>query len=87
VDLKQGADHERSSALQDSNFLRRVEEQFATDRSVSDAHRQAENAIIATLETLNERITGGEARDLAAQPPEEIQPALRPKAEEAEHFR
>ena len=48
--------------------------------------RAAENAITATLETLNERITGGEARALAAQLPKEIQPALRPKAEEAEGF-
>ena len=38
------------------------------------------------IETLNERLTGGEAIDLAAQLPEEIQPAMRPKAEEAERF-
>lgn len=63
-----------------------MEEQIAANRSVSDARCAAENAITATLETLNERITGGEARDLAAQLPEEIQPALRPKAEEAEGF-
>ena len=31
--------------------------------------RAAENAVTATLETLNERITGGEARDLPAQLP------------------
>jgi uncharacterized protein (DUF2267 family) len=49
-----------------------VEEQIAANPSVSDARRAAENAITATLETLNERITGGEARDLAAQLPEEI---------------
>jgi uncharacterized protein (DUF2267 family) len=72
--------------LQYSEFLRRVEEQIAADRSVSDARRAAENATTATLETLNERISGGEARDLAAQLPQEIQPALRPKAEEAEGF-
>jgi uncharacterized protein (DUF2267 family) len=63
-----------------------VEEQIASNRSVSDARREAENATTATLETLNERITGGEARDLAAQLPKEIQPALQPKAEEAEGF-
>jgi uncharacterized protein (DUF2267 family) len=63
-----------------------VEEQISADRSVDDARSAAENAITATLETLNERITGGEAKDLAAQLPQEIQPALRPKAEEAEGF-
>lgn len=73
--------------MQYSEFLRRVEEQIAANRSVSDTRREAENAITATLETLNERISGGEARDLAAQLPQEIQPALRPKAEEAEGFR
>jgi uncharacterized protein (DUF2267 family) len=72
--------------LQYSEFLRRVEDQIAANRSVTDARRTAENAITATLETLNERISGGEARDLTAQLPEEIQPALRPKAEEAEGF-
>jgi uncharacterized protein (DUF2267 family) len=72
--------------LQYSRFLRRVEDQIAANRSVSDTRRAAENAITATLETLNERISGGEARDLAAQLPQEIQPALRPKAEEAEGF-
>ena len=63
-----------------------MDAQIAVNQSVSDARRPAENAITATLETLNERISGGEARDLAAQFPEEIQPALRPKAEEAEGF-
>jgi uncharacterized protein (DUF2267 family) len=72
--------------LQYSVFLRRVEDQIATNRSVSDVRRAAENALTATLETLNERLSGGEARDLAAQLPEEIQPTLRPKAEEAEGF-
>jgi uncharacterized protein (DUF2267 family) len=72
--------------LQYPEFLRRVEEQIAANRSVSDARREAENATTATLETLNERISGGEARDLAAQLPKEIQPALRPKAEESEGF-
>jgi uncharacterized protein (DUF2267 family) len=70
--------------LQYPEFLRRVEEQIAANWSVSDT--AAENTITATLETLNERISGGEARDLAAQLPQEIQLALRPKAEEAEGF-
>ena len=86
VHPEQGADYERSSALQYSDFLGRLEEQIAANRSVSDARRAAENAITAALETLNERIIGGEARDLAAQLPKEIQPALRLKAEEAEGF-
>ena len=72
--------------MQYSEFLRRVEEQIAANRSISDGRRAAESAITAALETLNERITGGEAKDLAAQLPEEIQQALRPKAEEAEGF-
>ncbi|MDP8973196.1 MAG: DUF2267 domain-containing protein [Actinomycetota bacterium] len=63
-----------------------MEEQISANRSVSDTRRAAENAVTATLETLNERITGGEARDLAAQLPKGIRPALRPKTEEAEGF-
>ena len=55
-------------------------------RSYSDTQRAAELAITATLETLNERLTGGEAKDLAAQLPKEVQPALQPKTEEAEAF-
>ena len=70
--------------MQYSEYLRRVEEQIAANWSVSDT--ATENAITATLESLNERISGGEARDLAAQLPQEIQLALRPKAEEAEDF-
>lgn len=40
----------------------------------------------ATLETLAERISGGEARDLAAPLPKELQQPLRPRAEDAERF-
>jgi uncharacterized protein (DUF2267 family) len=40
----------------------------------------------ATLRTLAERITGGEARDLAAQLPEELKPSLSGAAETAEAF-
>jgi uncharacterized protein (DUF2267 family) len=46
-----------------------LEEQIVANQSVSDARRAAENAVTATLETLNERITGGEVRDLPAQLP------------------
>lgn len=37
-----------------------------------DSREEAERATQATLETLAERIVGGEAKDLAAQLPEEI---------------
>ena len=40
----------------------------------------------ATLTTLAERISGGEARDLAAQLPSPLQDALLPSEEEAEAF-
>lgn len=41
----------------------------------------------ATLETLSERISGGEARDLAGQLPRALQAALLPSREPAEQFR
>jgi uncharacterized protein (DUF2267 family) len=41
----------------------------------------------ATLETLSERISGGEARDLAAQLPRALQAALLPTKDKAEQFR
>jgi uncharacterized protein (DUF2267 family) len=47
---------------------------------------QAERAIEATLRTLAERITGGEARDVAAFLPEEVRPFLTETREEAEPF-
>ena len=72
--------------MQYPELLRRVEEQIATAHPDDDTRRAAEVAITATLETLNERLTGGEAEDLAAQLPKEVQPALRPKTEEAEAF-
>ncbi len=40
----------------------------------------------ATLETLAERITGGEAKDLAAQLPKALQEPLMPTIEPAERF-
>lgn len=40
----------------------------------------------ATLRTLAERLTGGEARDLAAQLPKPLQPALQKRGESAEAF-
>jgi uncharacterized protein (DUF2267 family) len=47
---------------------------------------QAEAVTQATLLTLAERITGGEARDLAAQLPKEVQAFLDKKEEPAEAF-
>jgi uncharacterized protein (DUF2267 family) len=47
---------------------------------------QAEAVTQATLLTLAERITGGEARDLAAQLPKELQGPLDKKREPAEAF-
>jgi uncharacterized protein (DUF2267 family) len=40
----------------------------------------------ATLETLAERITSGEARDLAAQLPKQLQQPLAPRAEHPQRF-
>ena len=72
--------------MQYPEFLRRVEEQIATAHPDSNTQRAAELAITATLETLNEHLTGGEAKDLAAQLVKEVQPALQPKTEEAKAF-
>ena len=63
-------------------FRQRVEEQLGGNRSGGEAHQ----AIIATLETLSERITGGESRDLAEQLPGELQGPLQQAAEAAEDF-
>jgi uncharacterized protein (DUF2267 family) len=43
------------------------------EREADVAHDQAERAVTATLETLGERISGGEAHDLAGQLPPELQ--------------
>ncbi len=70
--------------MQYPEFLRRVEEQIEATQPVSDTQRAAESAIAATLETLSERLTGGEAADLAAQLPEELQTPLQRAPEAAE---
>jgi uncharacterized protein (DUF2267 family) len=46
----------------------------------------AERIEHATLRTLADRISGGEAQDLAAQLPRQLQDDLRPPREEAEAF-
>jgi uncharacterized protein (DUF2267 family) len=61
-------------------FIGRV----AQNVGVSDA--EADKLTWATLATLAERISGGEARDLAAQLPLPLQNALLPASEEAEGF-
>ena len=61
-------------------FIARV----AEDVGVSIA--EADKLTWATLGTLAERISGGEARDLAAQLPLPLKDALLPASEEAEGF-
>jgi uncharacterized protein (DUF2267 family) len=72
--------------LQYQEFLQRVEEQIGASEPATQTQRAAEQAITATLETLSERLTGGEANDLAAQLPEELKAPLERSAEEAEGF-
>lgn len=53
-----------------------------------DSREKAERAISATLETVKERIVGDEAKDLAAQLPEEIAQYLRGReGENGQHFK
>lgn len=47
---------------------------------------EAERIEFATLQTLADRISGGEAQDLASQLPKPLQEALRPPREDAEPF-
>jgi uncharacterized protein (DUF2267 family) len=61
-------------------FLTIVERQAGLDRP------EAERAVKATLQTLAERITGGEADDLAAFLPRELRAYLTPAVEAAEAF-
>jgi uncharacterized protein (DUF2267 family) len=49
-------------------------------------HDEAESLTHATLGVLAERISGGEAEDLKAQMPKELQPDLIPPQEEAQPF-
>jgi uncharacterized protein (DUF2267 family) len=61
-------------------FIRSVTEDAGISRE------DAERLTAATLRTLAERITGGEAKDLAAQLPQELKPHLTGVGEEAERF-
>ena len=55
-------------------------------QNVEVSREEADKLTWATLATLAERITGGEARDLAAQLPLPLQNALLAASEEAEGF-
>ncbi|GIF06532.1 DUF2267 domain-containing protein [Actinoplanes siamensis] len=61
-------------------FISKVAERASLPREEADAITRA------TLRTLGERITGGEARDLAAQLPRELQDSLTSAPEKAEQF-
>ena len=78
--------YEGREILDYTEFLRRVEQQIGATQPITDTQRAAEQAITATLETLSERLTGGEASDLAAQLPAQLQAPLERSAEEAEGF-
>ncbi len=62
-------------------FVEKVE-----DRIASPGPGEAERAVIATFETLGERISGGEASDIAEQLPEELQGPLRRASGNPEGF-
>ncbi len=67
--------------MQYEEFLNKVQ-----DRIGPAQPEEARRAITATLSTLSERISGGEASDLAAQLPEELKEPAQRSGEEAERF-
>jgi uncharacterized protein (DUF2267 family) len=67
--------------VQYEEFLNKVQ-----DRIGPAQPEEARRAIIATLETLGERISGGESSDLAEQLPEELKEPLRQAGEDNEEF-
>ena len=67
--------------MQYEEFLNKVQ-----DRLGPAQPDEARRAIIATLETLGERISGGEASDLAEQLPEELKEPLHQAGENNEEF-
>ncbi len=67
--------------MQYEEFLNKVQ-----DRIGPAQPDEARRAIIATLETLGERISGGEASDLAEQLPEELKEPLHQAGEDNEEF-
>jgi uncharacterized protein (DUF2267 family) len=56
------------------------------EQAAGITREEAERAVPATLQSLAERITGGEARDIAAFLPRELRPLLTAAREEAEPF-
>src|SRR5829696_3878873 len=71
----------KKGLVQYEEFLHKVQDRIGPTQP-DDARR----AIIATLETLGERISGGEANDLAEQLPEELKEPLQQAGEDNEEF-
>jgi len=71
----------KEGLVQYEEFLNKVQ-----DRIGPTQPDEARRAIIATLETLGECISGGEANDLAEQLPEELKEPLQPAGEDNEEF-
>ena len=72
---------EREVLVQYEEFLSKVQ-----DRIGPVGPDEARRTVTATLSTLSERINGGEAKDLAAQLPEELKEPIQRSGEEAERF-
>lgn len=74
--------------MQYEEFVQRMESKLGPDALDPADPGQAQLAIQATLTTLAERITGGEASKLASQLPAELKTSLEAKSEEeaAEDF-
>ena len=72
---------EREVLVQYEEFLSKVQ-----DRIGPAGPDEARRTVTATLSTMSERINGGEAKDLAAQLPEELKEPIQRSGEEAERF-
>ena len=68
--------------MQYAEFLKKVQNQIGPVHG-SATSDEANRAIVATLETLGECITGEEARNLADQLPKEVKEPLQQASEEA----
>ena len=66
--------------MQFEEFVHEVADRAGTSRD------EAESLVRATLRTLAERLSGGEAEDLRAQLPRQLQAELIPPQEEAQGF-
>ena len=77
----EGIKEEREVLVQYEEFLSKVQ-----DRIGPVGPDEARRTVTATLSTLSERINGGEAKDLAAQLPEELKEPIQRSGEEAERF-